>query len=369
MRNNLFCPFIKQECKKDECGMWNRDTCLITVYLLSNIVSSASRNVDNNSVQEAPNEKLDAIFSKSAGELADEIIQFAKDENLLDDDESYLPHEIEDLFWLDKGLELYKKELPQKNRSLKKKAWLIASKKLKRDSKTSRLSLPDGDSMNDEKTILPLSNELLAEQLLVFAKELKLGEDDSESLNIDTLGFFWKSKGIHNTFSVSADISIKIKQVEKLARDKVNARVFSALKDELSQELADYAKKKTGRENGQAVDVQGAAYTFWQNKGLDYRADSLEIRQRKHEIEQLAQEIIDNDFHEYKNKRIETEMKSLPKLIKECVVWAQNTGRSNVTIKDVKYFLFEKKIDILEETERALYLSSNNELKTRKKSI
>ncbi len=393
MKDNLFCPFIKQECKKNECVMWKHDTCLISVYLISNIISSASVSPDNNNkvpeengelIEELfsgfavaldnsnelgpSNEKVDSIFSKSAAELADEIIQFAKDENLLGDDERYLSHDIEDLFWSNKGLELTSKELSQKYRSIKKKAWLIAETKLKKDNKLTRSSWLDRDSSNDEKIIASLSNEILAKQLLTFVKESKLGEDDMEILNRDTLEFFWKSKGIQNSYSISADIGIKIKQVEKLARDKLNEKVFSASNDALSQELADYVKKKEGKENGQGVFVRGAAHIFWRNKGLGYRPDSLEIQQRKDEIERLAQEIVDKDFHEYRDKRLEAEKVGLPELIQSCVDWARDSGRSNITIKDVKYFLLEKKTDILPATERALYLSANNELKTRKKA-
>lgn len=390
MKDNIFCPLIKEQCKKDECIMWKHDTCLVTVYLISNIISSNMDNsgkvsdtntelveelfsgfavaLDSSDEQDAPNEMLDSIFSKSAAELADEIIQFAKDEDLLDDDESYLSHEIEDLFWSNKGLESSNKELPQKYRAIKKKAWLIASTKVKKDSRPSRHSLFDRDSENDEKAISSLSNDILAEQLLAFAKESKLGDDDLEPLSRDTLELFWKSKGIQNTYGTSADISIKIKQVEKLARDKINARIFSASNDELSQELADYAKKKAGKENGQGVYVQAVSHTFWRFKGLDYRVDSLEIEQRKDEIERLAQEIIDKDFHEWRDKRLQEESQYLPQLVQACVDWARSTGRNSVTIKDVKYFRQEKKLDILEATERALYLSANNELRTRKKA-
>jgi hypothetical protein len=394
MKDNLFCPLIKQECKKDECVMWKHDTCLISVYLLSNIVSVAYHNMDSNNgisdtnselveelfsgfavaldnsgEQNAPNEKLDSIFSKSADALADEILQFAKNEKLLDDEESYLSHEIEELFWSNKGLELDNKELPKKYRSIKKKAWLIASTKIKKENKPSHFNWLNRESTADENIVSSLSNELLAEQLLTFAKESNLGQDDFEVLSRSTLELFWKSKGIQNTFGVSAEIGIKIKQVEKLTRDKLNEKVFAASNEDLSRELATYAKKKAGRENGQGVYVQSAAHTFWRNKGLGYRTESLELDQRKDEIERLAQELIDKDFHEYRDKRLEAEKNELPKLIQDCADWARSTGRYNVTIKDVKYFLLEKKIDILEATERALYLSTNNELKTRKKAF
>jgi hypothetical protein len=51
------------------------------------------------------------------------------------------------------------------------------------------------------------------------------------------------------------------------------------------------------------------------------------------------------------------------------VDWARNSGRKNVTLKDVEYFLLENNIDILDATERELYLGTNNELKTRKRAI
>ena len=87
MSDNLFCPLIKQECKKDECVMWNSEACLISLYLRIGFISSAARiKVE----QDLQNDELDAIFSKPANELADEIIQFAEDEHLLSDDESYL---------------------------------------------------------------------------------------------------------------------------------------------------------------------------------------------------------------------------------------------------------------------------------------
>jgi hypothetical protein len=232
--------------------------------------------------------------------------------------------------------------------------------------------LPDNDSSNDEKIITALSSEVLAEQLLSFAKEINLNQDETDSLDRETLRLFWKTKGIQSTFDVSAEIDIKIYQVEKIASDKIanktTSNFFSASNDELSQELADYAKKQAGQVNGQGVYVNLASYSFWRIKGLSHREHTIEIEQRKDEIKRLAQEIVDKDFHEYRDQRLEAEKKELPKLIQSCVDWACDTGRTSITIKDAKYFLLEKKITILEATERALYLSTNNVLKTRKKA-
>ena len=218
MKVNLFCPLIKQECKKDECIMWKYDTCLISIYLISNIMSSASISTDNNSKhsdtnsklveelfsgfaialdnngQDAPNEELELIFSKSVGELADEIIQFAKEEQLINNNGGYLSHEIEDLFWSHKGLEVGDKELPHKYRTVKKKAWLMASTKASKETKLNRYSLSDSDSSESEKEILSESIEVLAKQLLSFAKGINLNQDEAELLGKNLWSCFGNPK-------------------------------------------------------------------------------------------------------------------------------------------------------------------------------
>lgn len=224
----------------------------------------------------------------------------------------------------------------------------------------------DSEFSNDEKQFLGIPNETLAEQLLSFAKEIDLADEDTDLLDSDMLELFWKSKGIRNKYSASAESKIKMKQVEKKARAKIVERVFSASNDDLARELADFAKKKDGKENGQGVYVQSSTFSFWRSKGLDYRAESLEIETRKGQVEQLAQEIVDKDFHDWRDKRLQMESQYLPKLVQACVEWARSTGRSSVTIKDVKFFRQEKKIELLEATERALYLSTNSELKSKK---
>lgn len=224
----------------------------------------------------------------------------------------------------------------------------------------------DSEFSNNEKQLLEIPNDTLAEQLLLFAKEMDLADEDTDLLDSDILELFWKSKGIRNQFGASPESKIKMKQVEKRARAKIIEKIFTVSDEDLAKELADFAKKKEGRENGQGVYVQASAFSFWRSKGLDYRAESLEIEVRKGQIERLAQEIIDREFREWRDKRLQTETQYLPQLVQACVEWARSTGRSSVTIKDIKYFRQEKKIELLEATERALYLSTNNELKAKK---
>jgi len=203
----------------------------------------------------------------------------------------------------------------------------------------------------------------------LFAKESNLGDSEQDLLNWETLGLFWKSKGIHNKFGTPVEIELKIRQVEKLARDKIHAKVFSVPDDQLSQELALFAKKKAGRENDRRIRVESVTYTFWRSKGLvEHITDSPEIEEKKDQIELLAQEILDTDFRNYQNQRLEAEKKELPNLIKSCVEWAHDSNRGIITVKDVKFYLLEKNIDLLDATERALYIGANNELRLKKRA-
>jgi len=390
MRDNHFCPLINQSCKKDECIMWESESCFLRVFLISSILTLARLRfeseqdetngdlvtelstredvaLDKSVEQDSQSEKFNAIFSKSADEFADEIIKFSKDENLLKVNQSYLPREIEDIFWSSKGLEISTWKLPPQFRSIINKAWLIASAKLEKEARPTHIDNDrDKASDNREKAILSLPNEVISEQLLTFVKESGLGEGDSADLNIELLHMFWKSKGITDYYDASPEIGIKIKQVEKLARDTIQQQVFSSSTDELARELAEYAKRKAGKDSGQGVHASSMAYTFWHNKGLSYRVDSLELQERKDEVEQLAQEFIDKDFYEYMENRIKAEKSELPKLVHSCVEWARKTGSKSITLKDVKFFLLENQVDILEATQRALYLSANYELKAQK---
>ena len=371
MKDDLFCPLIQQKCKKKECVMWELDFCLVNVYLSSNAIAPTLQN-DTQNLQD---EKLNAIFSHSADILAEEILQFAKDKKYINEDSSFSPfyRETEELFWLEKGLDVNTLKLPEKYRTIKRKAWLLASANVKTELNKKREEKNDNEAFssfgrlekeNDETEITSLSEEVLAKELLDFGKEMKLGQNEGDNLNRETLEFFWQSKGLQNTSYMSSTVAIKIKTVENIARNMLCDEVFSVSNDELSKELASLAKKKAGSETGQGVYVGISSHVFWRHKGLGGHKISVDTEQKKDEVERLAQEIIDNEFRAYRGEQIEEEKKLLPDLVQSCTEWARNTGRKQVTIKDVKFFIYEKNLDILDATERSLYLTTNNELKT-----
>lgn len=368
--------------------MWNVDNCLIALYLISflplesteptkNSTDTGKASNDTSPVegimlidgqkQDDLKAKLEAIFSKTPEEFADEIIQFARSEGLIDGDETHISYEIDELFWLSKGLDIDRIRLPQIYRLVRKKALLIATKKL-RNQRPHETFKPIIDSSTRrspeaEKTIMLLSNEELAEELLTFARKTGLARNEM-LLSREIVNMFWEFKGIKISFDTSLEISIKTKQVEKLAQEIIYQKIFLVPIDVLAKELANYARKQSGREDGQGVNVDFYKQLFWKSKGFDYRADiSIEIEQKMMQVERLAQAIINEDFYEYRKKRILSEKDELPKLVQLCLDWARSSGRRSITVKDVEYFLHEINVHILEPTERELYLLVNNEMK------
>ena len=368
--------------------MWNVDNCLIALYLISflplesteptkNSTDTGKASNDTSPVegimlidgqkQDDLKAKLEAIFSKTPEEFADEIIQFARSEGLIDGDETHISYEIDELFWLSKGLDIDRIRLPQNYRFIRKKAWLIATLKLKnRQPQEPFKPILDSftrHSPEGEKTILLLSNEELAEELLTFARKTGLAQNEM-LLSREIVDMFWEFKGIKISFDTPLEISIKTKQVEKLAQEIIYQKIFLVPIDVLAKELANYARKQSGREDGQGVYIASYRHLFWKSRGLDFRSDiSIEIQQKMIEVERLAQEIIDEDFYEYRKKRILSEKDELPKLVQLCLDWARSSGRRSITVKDVEYFLHEINVHILEPTERELYLLVNNEMK------
>jgi hypothetical protein len=108
--------------------------------------------------------------------------------------------------------------------------------KVERDaSDLDDLSSEDEESQEDEefeddpfskdiKAISDPPTEALADQLLSFAKEISLGEDLGDLLSHNVVELYWKSKGLRSIYAVSPENSIKMKQVESMARDNIIVR-------------------------------------------------------------------------------------------------------------------------------------------------
>jgi hypothetical protein len=92
----------------------------------------------------------------------------------------------------------------------------------------------------------------------------------------------------------------------------------------------------------------------------------LDIRLKIDQANIKAERQFEKEENEKKKARIADEKEELPSISCKCVDWATLNGLKKVTLADIDLFIFEKDIDILYETKRALYSMANLKLKTGK---
>jgi hypothetical protein len=390
MNEEKYCPIAKQDCKKERCVFWVHDACLVRAYLMTNIISLYSPEDEMSQVksndglieqlftglsvvseEEAryaqEKELVQKIFTKSAEEFAAEIIEFGKNEKLINNKTFSLPHDIEELFWISKGLTTNIR-LSNENRLIKQKAWLLARSIYERE-RSEASSAEVKENIPNKIIEINESNEDLVSQLQIFLRKSGLPQgSDGLVYEHEMIELFWKTKGIKNFYDLPVNLSIKIKQVEIMLKEKmlfeIEGPILALSNEQLSQEMVAFTHKRNA-EQGQTEWVHSYVhdYEFWQEKGIKHYGNSPQMEKKKEQIKNLAQQILINEIESNKNKREEKEMQELPNLIKLCVAWARKNGRNQVTHKDIDYFLFYKKIEILPSIKQALYIGANNEIK------
>jgi hypothetical protein len=105
---------------------------------------------------------------------------------------------------------------------------------------------------------------------------------------------------------------------------------------------------------------------FWSKKGVDRYMLPLDIRLKIEQANIKAERQFEKEENEKKKARLADEKEELQSLACKCVDWATLNGLKKVTLADIDTFIFEKDIDILYETKRALYSTTNLKLKTGK---
>lgn len=376
MANNLFCPLIANDCKENQCMFWMTHECIITSFLRlllpranedptkqEELADSESINqiAVGENFEEVCDEKelLRQVFCLPAEELAKQLADYAVKENLLAASDSYLSSDIEVLFWLSKGVKLSEYDLPTEYRVVKKKVEVLAQNILS-DSK--KIDLEDGESESNVR--LDAEDEALADDYITFFKELNKNSSDIDYFDYESQMLFWKSKGLANIYDLDVPTSIKKKSVEKLVITKLANQVFSIPRDDLCKEFINEIKRYSDPDIRLHLSTDQYAQNFWGKKGLgSYQFIGTEIQRKKDEIEKETQKLLDKEYDDYINAMKEKEKSLLPGIITSCVEWAKEMNRKTLSVKDIRFFLMENKIELSTENERAIYLYANNELK------
>jgi len=90
-----------------------------------------------------------------------------------------------------------------------------------------------------------------------------------------------------------------------------------------------------------------------------------EIQLKIEKAEMLAQKELEKEREVKERETLEKEKTELPSLVSSCVDWAKDHGLKRITKADIDAFLLEKGIQILPQTQRALYAMANVEIKSK----
>lgn len=151
---------------------------------------------------------------------------------------------------------------------------------------------------------------------------------------------------------------------EEISRGEIPEEIKSATPEELAAELLSFAKKEFPEE--ERIWIRDIATLFWRSKNLERWGLPPEVQLKIEKAEMLAQKQLDSEREIKEREQLEKERAELPSLINSCVDWAKERGLKRVTKADIEAFLLEKNIEILPQTQRALYAMVNVQLKTKR---
>jgi hypothetical protein len=154
---------------------------------------------------------------------------------------------------------------------------------------------------------------------------------------------------------VPEEITSSLEKEEVEASDWINRRT----PEELAVEMLDFLKKEFPRDEDRSYM---SSHYFWESKGVQESLLSYEARSKIQKAEFLA----NKEAEAERKRRLQREKDELPSLVGKCVDWARDSGLKKVTRSDVETFLMEKDVDLMQETERALWGMVNLKLKSRK---
>jgi len=134
--------------------------------------------------------------------------------------------------------------------------------------------------------------------------------------------------------------------------------------EELAVEMLEFKEKEFPDED--KVSFHTLSRFFWDNKGVERFFLPSEAQLKIERANYLAERQIANEEDAKKKKRLAEEKEELPSLVSQCIDWARINSLKRLTLADVDAFIMEKELDLLNETERAMYAMANVKLKSGK---
>lgn len=218
----MFCPIIKDNCKRSECLAWKDEQCLIFNFLslrVEELVPDAELNPT------IPNE----ITLATSEDLAEELFVFAMKIATPDDDD-ILTDDILESFWESKKINSL--NIPEKIEKKIQRVENLAQQKIDREQRERQKKILE--------PLMSMTAEKLADEIFAFAVEESSFDDvdDEYFPTNDVFQYFWEQKKI-DKWDVPKSLELKIERAEKIASDKLNEKQRERYQDVLDKEQAE----------------------------------------------------------------------------------------------------------------------------------
>ena len=142
--------------------------------------------------------------------------------------------------------------------------------------------------------------------------------------------------------------------VSGLIRGSLPKEVKSKSPEDLAQEMIEFGKKELGDLNLRSF--YQASRLFWQKIGVPDFGDT-EAEVLKEKVRKIAETRLTEELQK-------SERELIPKLVEECVTWADGYGFAKLTKQNLKAFLAEKNQSLTRNSEDILLVQVNAKLKS-----
>jgi hypothetical protein len=176
---------------------------------------------------------------------------------------------------------------------------------------------------------------------------------------------FLETSTRYSTLSTDDDLEDDEFEFEDDKPKKVPAEIEEATAEQLANEIVAFTRQEFAGEK--SIWISQTARFFWEKKGLNRYELSPDLNLKLEKAERLAQQQFTAEREAETQKRLEVEKTQLPQLVVKCTQWAKERGISRLILADVDAFLLEENIQVLQPTKRAIYATTNVNLKSGKK--
>jgi len=168
------------------------------------------------------------------------------------------------------------------------------------------------------------------------------------------------SEGVPSPEQIMETSRIEIHREEAEVPDWIKTRTA----EELAVEILEFKKKEFPED--EYLGLHTISNLFWEKKGIEHYQMPSEIRLKINRANILARTQIHREAEKQKKEQMQKEKEELPSLVSHCIDWARTNGVIRLTLADIDAYIFERNLDILKETRRALYAMANVQLKSKR---